>query len=1076
MRLFTTVFALTILFQIVLASAIPLVDAADIDVWDNSWSFHETILLDFNTGEKGLRNQPVDMHVVFSNPCWARDEHNNSIRVVVKHDNKWEELESQVYNLSFVDDCHINACNLVFLIPSFADGNESYYVYYDDEEEPSAGYPDHVSVKEDYFYYEPISGYRVDLRYYKVTEDGCCLYGVGLDGEITGLGVTNKVIKQRNDATDFSPRNWVQIASFAFFYAVKGTTGVGTDRVLLSKEILVDGNLMVCFRISSGSEDGKLRTDAMYTYYYCPTEDKKIIVDVKDEVLKEAVSTGTAAQGGSFAYLASSKTRSANIRELNSGFIPPYVHFFSEQNIIQGYPLPQNPHSSDYDWVLSPQDDADLGSRPWVSLDEGKEGYAYAIILSSSKGLYSTGRDGIQITAGSEEFINIPGSEMDGGGASLGRNSVEPGEREELVLPKGLRISFSSEFFYTENGGYPAVDEEARVFQTLEKHSSRGFVDDRKVGDGEKKHSLKIIPSLQGVSRPLLAAVFAFPVPTVEVRVYKGNELVASGLASRSYLFHLPESLPKEGKGLLSLFLSILRNVKLDAANVTLLQQVVFPNLVEGRYLVKVFLNIGNRSKYIGYKSVDLNKNLSCMVSCKPEKNLIVNVEGQDGRPVKGVVFQVVDKEKVVVTKDLTDENGRAELSFPLSPYCRVQAIYKGLQVYNEEIKPFSCLPFLNKGERKVVLHLYDVRVSLMDSLDLVFNGSVNPFLTSQDGVVNTTVKPTISANGEYIFTGLPRGRYQFFVKYKSFVLSKELDVEKNLSFVFNIPSNHVIKFRVVDNRGTPLVGAEIKVSRNGVVLDEKTNGDGDAVFILPPGRYSVEVVYNAVSLAKQVLKVSGDERMVVATDFTPFYVPVFFAVVFAVGALFFLFVLIKKLGLHFLFLILSIMLLVSSVFLPLWVFDGVKDGYSVYSNIFVFPPSFITFKQADGLKTGEIAEVPDLFTRALQVVSLMVLLEFIMVLLFFIIKKGKIKWFVFCLSLFFAVSSVIATYLLISQLTAVTLGSVSGEGFVDFSMPDGAALSLPSAWGFGSGWFFLVLSMVSLVFFATFGFFRKKG
>jgi len=97
------------------------------------------------------------------------------------------------------------------------------------------------------------------------------------------------------------------------------------------------------------------------------------------------------------------------------------------------------------------------------------------------------------------------------------------------------------------------------------------------------------VPSLQGVSRPLLAAAFAFPVPTVEVRVYRDDELVASGLASRSYLFHLLESLPEDGKGLFSLFLSVLRNVRLDVANVTLFQQVVFPNLIEGRYLVKVF-------------------------------------------------------------------------------------------------------------------------------------------------------------------------------------------------------------------------------------------------------------------------------------------------------------------------------------------------------------------------------------------------------------------------------------------------------------------------------------------------------
>ncbi|HEC80820.1 MAG TPA: carboxypeptidase regulatory-like domain-containing protein [Thermoplasmatales archaeon] len=385
-------------------------------------------------------------------------------------------------------------------------------------------------------------------------------------------------------------------------------------------------------------------------------------------------------------------------------------------------------------------------------------------------------------------------------------------------------------------------------------------------------------------------------------------------------------------------------------------------------------------------------------------------------------------------------------------------------------------MPLLNKGEEKVVLSLYNLQIGLMDSLSLAFNGSVTPFLTSREMVINRRVNPTILNNGVYLFTGLPEGRYDFFLKYKSFVLSREVDVEKDLSLTIVVPSTHMVKLKVVDNRGTPLSGVEVEVNREKVTLGEVTDEEGDVVFILPPGEYFVEMVYHGVSLAKMVLTVANDEKMVVAADFTPFYVPLFFIIVFVAGVLFSFFVIVKKLDLCFLLIIISMMLLLSSVFLPLWFFEGETVGYHVSSKIFVFPSTFITFKQADGFKVGEVAEVPSIFTTVLQAVFIMVLLEFVTLLLSLLFRRNKIvKSVMFGFSLFFAVSLVVVSYLFVSQLTAVTLGDVVGEGFIEFFMPDEKTLLLPSVWGFGSGWFFLVLSMVSLVFYTLVEVFRKK-
>ncbi|RLF31073.1 MAG: carboxypeptidase regulatory-like domain-containing protein, partial [Thermoplasmata archaeon] len=110
--------------------------------WNDDWSFRQEISIPIDTGLDESKFQPIDIKISFDNPCWAENEKKHSIRVVCLHDNRWYELESQIYNLDHTDNSHISSCSLVFLIPEFADGKEKYYVYYDDEEKPEVKYPD----------------------------------------------------------------------------------------------------------------------------------------------------------------------------------------------------------------------------------------------------------------------------------------------------------------------------------------------------------------------------------------------------------------------------------------------------------------------------------------------------------------------------------------------------------------------------------------------------------------------------------------------------------------------------------------------------------------------------------------------------------------------------------------------------------------------------------------------------------------------------------------------------------------------------------------------------------------------
>ena len=102
--------------------------------WDEDWDFRQQIDIPINTSNEQAKFQPIDISVEFKNTCWAKNEKEHSIRVVFQQNEKSIELESQIYDLTNTNGNSINRCNLVFLIPKEANGKETYYIYYDDNE------------------------------------------------------------------------------------------------------------------------------------------------------------------------------------------------------------------------------------------------------------------------------------------------------------------------------------------------------------------------------------------------------------------------------------------------------------------------------------------------------------------------------------------------------------------------------------------------------------------------------------------------------------------------------------------------------------------------------------------------------------------------------------------------------------------------------------------------------------------------------------------------------------------------------------------------------------------------------
>ena len=317
---------------------------------DNDWSYRQEIYIPIDTSSENAKYQPIDTHIKFNNPCWGKNEKEHSVRIVVQDDETLNEIESQIYDINYSYDNYIKDCSLVFLIPEDANGKEKYYVYYGEKEKSGSAYLDHIEIEESYYYYDLIPGYPFESHYYKITENGYSVYAITQGGKLMGGGVAQQITKLKPKSTDVMPKNGELFASFDFmyFYGQNLDEYSGSVDNLISKDIFVDGNLMIKCGIVSESTMGDIRTTVIYKYYYCPTENKRIYAHVKHEVLnKFTVAIGPEVEG-TYASFQCGGLESNSVKELNFGEIYPYLHIYTEKDTIVEYWDKQNVRFAKY--------------------------------------------------------------------------------------------------------------------------------------------------------------------------------------------------------------------------------------------------------------------------------------------------------------------------------------------------------------------------------------------------------------------------------------------------------------------------------------------------------------------------------------------------------------------------------------------------------------------------------------------------------------------------------------------------------------------------------------------------------
>ncbi|HWR28072.1 MAG TPA: hypothetical protein VN377_06525, partial [Candidatus Thermoplasmatota archaeon] len=1030
--------------------------------------YKQEITVPLDTSKEIAKYQPIDMRISFDNPCWGINETIHSIRVGVDDGTGLQEIESQIYDLESSDETHVKACSLVFLIPQEATGKEKYYVLYDSKETDPVNYPNHVTVEDTHYFYEPIPGQKIDFDYYGIRQDGFVIYAVIQKGQLLGNPIALSAIKFKPNSTTVETFNLDQLGNFDFRYGVPGEPDyVGTSWATeITKTVLVQGNLMVRVRLECTAPRGDIRSDNIYSYYYSPTNAKRILIDAHHETLKSITIDDPTIMDGVYTGITSIKSRSASIEKMNVGEILPTVYVFTEENAIQEYSVPQNPESTEREQVLSTQDDVELGSKAWACLGDATSGKVHGIIFSSNTGITEGSDDGVQIKVFAKQNIKLPGLEADTGNLYLTRNAFENGNHQ-TTLDQGKIYQYKVEFLTVETGGYTRVDEESTFYQSLIKNIPvfRGNVTE---GEGQKERYTLTVYAHFARSVPLgslFSAALGKNISYIYAELYQMNSFRSSGSVGRLSLGSI--SLNMTGKNLrekLQMVLGIF-----DWKNLSLFKKIRFPDLDPGNYLVKIYRENPRFAKdhqYIGFAIVNLTKDSAIRIRCRPQGAIAIALTNQEKQGVENVRC-VLEIDNTTIAEAVSDPEGNARLFAPcysLKPY-QLKIFYQGFLIGEEQVR-LNGLRRIIDMKKSFSLEQYGLSLTVTDTWGFPPAIDVNPTLVSDEMATATSIRAEPNNGGTYHFSNLLPASYRLSLSYKAFRLEQDVTLDQETTVTMMFPAEFALDLSIFNSYADRLSSGEISLQRNGKTQSTPIQKNGTTTAMIPPGDYEILVHANNEEIAQQQIQVRGEKTMDLITSQGSFVhtMILYLGLLFLIGMIGFL---LWKKKLSTGIKLITISLLIIALVSPWWALNGGTDTVSTTTNTMVIPPKLITLTKSSNATGGEISAVPAEVTMVLGLLSMLVgaacLLIFFSVLTERRLRKTTLVLSV--LSIVVILLTLIVFYYAFSQLTQVGVGSFMGSGTLDVTIPGHSMqTAIPCAWGPGIGFYLLIVSFVLLL------------
>jgi len=1019
-------------------------------VWDKNWDYRQELVIPISAGNEYMKFQPIDIEITFKNPCWGKNSELNSIRVVVWDEKQWTEIDSQVYDITFETDKDIiKKCGLVFLIPDFINGKERYYVYYDDNEKIAAFYTDHVSVEDAYYYFEPISGVSAEGDYYKITEDGYVVFGVGQKGKVLYRSLSNNVVKMKPGSKDFGIIDSDSTVSFCFSYhkGFKDEDEISSDQKLVSKHINIDGNLMIEFGIISESDDENLRTSVIYKYYYCPAENKRINVNVKHQVFDECIVEGVINVDGRYGAIISYQSKSERIEKMRFGGIYPFLHVFSEDGNIKEYNMNLDPQGKEREWIIPYSDDCDIGEDAWFSYDDGEEGHAQGVIFSQNDNLIKYGEDeldGMQLKVAEKEYLDAMGAEIDYAAISFGRNSYEQHGSHDLIIPAGFTVEYDAEFFTTETGGYTQVAKESQIYQTLIKYRHKKEWDSNGNAD-QNIYTLKVTPRFTArlFSHPFFSQLTNINLSAVYAELYKDGEYITTGSTQKTFV-----GAPK----------------------------IVFSKLLQGEYFIKIMrMKSNNEICFIGFEKVNVSSDMKVDVFCTWPRNLQIKITDQNSKKIEDVELLVYLNDTLICSafSNKTYENNFS-IPFKFFEKYNLKGFYKGFEVIDCEI------PIL-KNNIHESFEVYDLNIDIKDAYGFAPGVDAKTYLISNGMSSPVEIYPMKIGDGKYLFEKLPKACYDLHLSYGGYsqVFSIKIPYDKETLNV-KFEATYTLETSLFDSRGNSVEknGRYLSIYRESIEIINYVSPDEKVT--LPPGEYNIYVYENQDVIGFKNVFLSNDKKIKIVTNINsiiPAIVTVL-SIIFMFEIIVLLFF--KKISLNSFLKLFTLSLIVLSLMLPWWSLYASNTEINIEKKIemFLLPSSMIEEVKFSNITYLDMANIPEMFTNFLNGLVLILCSGFILISLSFIpniVYKKRFALILIVGSTLFLILFVGAFLFGMSQITELTLGSLQNEGVLEVVLPNKNIGYIQASWGVGIGFYLSIIAAITALIAGVIDYLKKK-
>jgi hypothetical protein len=738
---------------------------------------------------------------------------------------------------------------------------------------------------------------------------------------------------------------------------------------------------MVRFKLECTSPNGEILSDNIYTYYHCPTDTKRIFVDCYHEVLKDIKVEEPSFLDGTFGGIVSIKSRSSTIEKMDVGEIYPEIYVYTEDETIDDFSVPPNPSSTKREAIIATEDDIDLGEKAWVSLADSEKNSAHGIILPSNKGFIEGENDGVQIKAWVKENIKLPGLEADTANLYIHRNSYEDGEHK-TDLDKGFSVNYKAEFISVLDS-YEKIDKESSIFQKISKiiPKLRENITDDDIKE-KKRFNLTtfvhIAPSFPVGS--LLSAATGKKIPYIYAELFKENEFKSSGSVGRLALGDVNFDL--EGKKFFEKIKTVLGIF--DIKNSSFFKKIVFPDLVEGTYVVKIFREnplFGKERKYIGFGIIEIKENTKLRIFCTANAKSSFSISDQNDNGIEDAEFYLLFNDEIISDK-ISDINGTANLNAPckLRDKYLLRLLYKGFLIEEKEIK-LGFLNILKEYSDNFNLDLYDLNVKLTDKWGFTPAVDVNIFLTSDDMFEKVTLSAEKIDRSSYFFEKLISSNYLLNLKYKSFETLENINLQNDKTIDLLFPAEYKTDLNVLNKIGLNVDSGTIYLSRNNKKVRTDINDKGEASFIVPPGTYDLEVFIDDEKVAFQEIDIKGEKALDIISNTNYFvhniilYIAIF--LIFAISLYLF-----YKRKFTTIIKVFIILLLFISIFQPWWTLYGEENNVSTKTEAFLYPPKMITLTDSTNGLGGSESILPSELTTLLVVLSIILSLSIILIII----------------------------------------------------------------------------------------------